>query len=224
MSKENTKTSENKLQKKVWILVENSCEYNDQDYDLRDGGEPIKAYQEQSNADAACEEVNYAKARSGDFPTSDKSVDYYKVVSLVVDDDQVANYKKTRAGVAEVRAKATAEACGLFDEGVAEIFEKYPKLDSFSFKAYTDYFNDGDTCRYHVHCDLDYGLTIKYDGEEIDADDDDQRTKEIESIGSEIRSFVQGFDEDDIMAMFGDHIEVTIDRNGAKAEEYSDHN
>lgn len=46
-----------------------------------------------------------------------------------------------------LRQKAEPAFRRLFDK----YFEAHPEVVALSFTAYTDYFNDGDTCYYHVH-------------------------------------------------------------------------
>ena len=56
-----------------------------------------------------------------------------------------------KAKVAELNKQVREESQRLLNEGFAEIFEKYPKLLSFSWNQYTPYFNDGDECTFRVN-------------------------------------------------------------------------
>lgn len=40
-------------------------------------------------------------------------------------------------------------------EAFKEVFDKFPLLESFGWPQYTPYFNDGDSCYFNVHCDLE---------------------------------------------------------------------
>ena len=109
-----------------------------------------------------------------------------------------------------------------FKEIAQELFDAHPSLDSFSFKAYTDYFNDGETCYFHVYllwiALADWGLLINGEDPEESEDSGDEETLAAVSI------FLQVFDEEIIREVFGDHIQVTVYRDGrAEVEDYTDH-
>ena len=44
----------------------------------------------------------------------------------------------------------------VFEDGCKNIFEKYPKIESFGWNQYTPYFNDGETCFFSVNTDWIY--------------------------------------------------------------------
>ena len=44
----------------------------------------------------------------------------------------------------------------LFLAGSKELFDKHEALDSFGFKAYSPYFNDGESCDFAAHTDDAY--------------------------------------------------------------------
>ena len=64
--------------------------------------------------------------------------------------------------------KKTAEA--MFHEGVKEIFELHPSLDSFGFKAYSPYFNDGEECTFSALTDYPYINGFDDDGSSMEED------------------------------------------------------
>ena len=44
---------------------------------------------------------------------------------------------------------------------VKPLFDKLPEvIKTIGWIQYTPYFNDGDECRFSVHCDIDYGIRI----------------------------------------------------------------
>ena len=67
------------------------------------------------------------------------------------------------AKMAAVRKQFQEEGQQLFGEAVKEIFEQYPILETVSFNGYVPYFNDGDTCVFHVN---DYSLTVNGQSED----------------------------------------------------------
>ena len=147
--------------------------------------------------------------------------------------------KKINEEIKSLRNKAMITVRDSFLEACGEIFNKYSDLKSFGFKAYTDFWNDGDAVSYHVHCDPEQ---LSINGEEIYGSElYDQISEEVwdkmanknipnskynvsvAEMVNEISSFISSFDEDLIKDVFGDHVEVTIGRKGIKIDEYIDH-
>lgn len=63
----------------------------------------------------------------------------------------------------------------MFTDGMTQLFEENPLLDSFGFTAYSPYFNDGDECVFHIHCDTDYGMYINgFSNDDKDTDEGGQ--------------------------------------------------
>ena len=105
-----------------------------------------------------------------------------------------------------------------------QIFEKYPLLESFSWTQFTPYFNDGDTCYFGVNTEpgLVYdGKKMNHYGElEDDIEIEDELEKKFNEISNEISKFIEAFDENDMEAMFGDHVEITVKKDTVEIEEY----
>lgn len=55
--------------------------------------------------------------------------------------------------LAQVKKEAQEEMRDLFTPMCADVFEKFPQLESFGWTQYTDNFNDGDVCNFNVHID-----------------------------------------------------------------------
>jgi hypothetical protein len=70
----------------------------------------------------------------------------------------------------EKRKALLAELKNEFAPMVAPLFEKHPKIESFSWTQYTPYFNDGDECVFSTN--FDYSLEINGENED-----------DIESLG-----------------------------------------
>ena len=56
----------------------------------------------------------------------------------------------------ELKDRLETEAQNLFTTTCTEIFANYPCLQSFSWRQYTPYFNDGDTCEFSAYTDSIY--------------------------------------------------------------------
>lgn len=132
-----------------------------------------------------------------------------------------------------LRDEARSKVKNFFIKGMNKIFEMYPEVKSVSWTQYTDYFNDGDECKFNVYND-DFQINgySDYDdeGEEgtIDVLDYDYKNGRIykyhkgEEIKNVISSFLNQLDEDDYKTMFGDHVKV-ISRKGEISTEEYDH-
>jgi hypothetical protein len=136
-----------------------------------------------------------------------------------------------KAKVAELNKQVREESQRLLNEGFAEIFEKYPKLLSFSWNQYTPYFNDGDECTFRVNVyslipdftdesaeDHDYeyskgdcewnSKTKKYDYSPLS----DEKKLNNEAY-DELVEIVNAIDDDTMKATYGNHITVTVSKN-----------
>jgi hypothetical protein len=149
----------------------------------------------------------------------------------------------------ELKTNYLDTAKQMFTDGAAELFNLHPKLDSFGFKAYSPYFNDGDECRFNIHADIDYGLYINgfdNDGEEAfesrenDVNVWDKHTHwdcsngyqnrvevkgdpEIDAMIKSVHDFIYSFDEDIWEELIGNHVVVRISRDGIETNEYTNH-
>jgi hypothetical protein len=129
-----------------------------------------------------------------------------------------------------------------FFKGAKQIFETCPQLDSVSWTQYTPFFNDGDTCEFSVNTGY-----LEVNGKYTDEDDSLSPTV-IKSRGTYNRNlgvyegrveepnpnynktlsdsvdmmskFLEVFDEDFYKSQFGDHVKVTITKEGIDTEEY----
>jgi hypothetical protein len=125
----------------------------------------------------------------------------------------------------------------LFKEGAQDIFDAFPRLRSFSWTQYTPYFNDGEECIFGVHAD--YGMRFRFANEAKVSDSTyfeedgtgytelsykvrrgEQEPTEDEAAMLAATELVTGVDEDTMKSLFGDHVEVTITREGIETTEY----
>jgi hypothetical protein len=109
----------------------------------------------------------------------------------------------------------------LFMKELNSVFEKDENLESFSFSQYTPYFNDGDYCTFSF-----MGLhEFKLLNEEEPADEWKYSTrgdKEKELVES-LDSLMNTIPSDILLGLFGDHVEVTINRDGTIEKDQMDH-
>ncbi len=149
------------------------------------------------------------------------------------------------------KAEAAKIAQDAFKDGAAELFAAHPKLDSFGWQQYTPYFNDGDECVFSARTDypningedsddLDALRETIYrptgrkitvpswrPGQTEERDEYENVPNasfdpELKAASDAVTEYLGGFDGDDFKEMFGDHMEITVSRDGSLvAEEYS---
>jgi hypothetical protein len=143
--------------------------------------------------------------------------------------------------------KKTAEA--MFHEGVKELFELHPSLDSFGFTAYSPYFNDGEECTFSAYIDDPYiNGYDQYEGSMEDRfeprEGDSNIWKKvghwdysngynnkvwvdgdpvIDAMVKDVKEFLKSFDDDVWQDLLGNHVIVRISKDGIETEDYSDH-
>lgn len=115
----------------------------------------------------------------------------------------------------------------------SEDFEKSKRIDSFGWRQYTPYFNDGDECIFRVN--TDYIYINEEDAEEIEwlGSDFDYKTKKYTptsetdvtefEVYRSIKEKLSAIPEDFFKDIFGDHVEITIHRDGRVETEEYDH-
>jgi len=116
------------------------------------------------------------------------------------------------------------------------LFDKSKKIESISWTQYTPYFNDGDLCTFRTNVDyvdvngvdvdeLDwYSWRTKYpddleklatEGKVIDWD-------EVKILG-EFKEVLSDIPEEFYEELFGDHVRITVSKNGTIDIEEYDH-
>lgn len=142
-------------------------------------------------------------------------------------------YRDVREKIAKARADAREAAKNLFAEGAKTLFEKYPELEGFTWNQYTPYFNDGDACEFGVNS---YSL-YTWGGRDAKSPDDDEyemyeeeeyyygETKDtpLALRWTDIRDFIEAFDEGDMKELFGDHKTVKVYRTGEVKTDFYEH-
>lgn len=156
--------------------------------------------------------------------------------------------KEIKENMLKMRADYMNAAQIEFKEAANGLFDKYPRLKSFSFEAYTNFFNDGDTCYFAAYVDYpdingfrnseNYGEDEDIDGledlvslgkrENYDSSSGKFITNpncdmEAATIYDEVKNFLRAFDYDFYKEMFGDHVRITVTKDKIETEEYTDH-
>ena len=149
--------------------------------------------------------------------------------------DMIAALNAVGARPAELTKQLESEAVAILRPLLEGFLKDHPSIESLKWTQYTPYFNDGETCEFHVH-----DLYVKpVDGDEDDGDyedgyvyvpspeyyTDDQLaergfTREsataLRDLGNALST-----NEEACLAAFGDHVEVIVTRDGIEVEEYS---
>lgn len=125
---------------------------------------------------------------------------------------------------AELQKQIQEESQAFFKEESKAIFDKFPEVKEFSWQQYTVYFNDGDTCSFHVR---DYTARIngeeEYNGEYDNAGESKAKAEKFDEAMEAVKELINSIEEDTMLTMFGDHAQVIVRRDGIEIEEYADH-
>lgn len=106
-----------------------------------------------------------------------------------------------------------------------ELFAAEPRLEGIQWTQYTPYFNDGDTCTFSVG---EAEVLIKSEGdggsEEYQYSDyylKGEAKKTFQEVKEKVDELFGFLDADIMLAVFGDHVQVTANAEGFNVEEYS---
>jgi hypothetical protein len=120
--------------------------------------------------------------------------------------------------------EANAVVKEAFSAASRELFEKHPEMDTFSWTQYTPHYNDGDQCEFHVRFEQEcisingcdsyeiYDYTEWVNGKLVLLPED--KIHSLNQAQKNVAEFLEEFDEGDYEAMFGDHCEVLVKRDG----------
>ena len=149
--------------------------------------------------------------------------------------DMIAALNAVGARRAELTKQLETEAVAILRPLLEGFLKDHPSIESLKWTQYTPYFNDGDTCEFHVH-----DLYVKPVGGDEDAGDYEDGYVYVPSpeyyTDSELaeRGFTResatafraldsalSANEEACLAAFGDHVQVIVTRDGIEVEEYS---
>lgn len=125
----------------------------------------------------------------------------------------------------QIQEEAAAAVKAIAAPGFELFMREHPNIEAIRWTQHTPYFNDGEECVFSVG-ELYYKL-VGADGEDEDdfeylssyskpeGFDQQQWFKDLEQLASAI----SGSDEE-MLAAFGDHVRVTVTKEGVDVEEY----
>lgn len=147
---------------------------------------------------------------------------------------------KLKFDLDQMKAAYTGRVVAHLNEIFKQFFEKYYVVESVQWTQYTDYFNDGETCHFHVH---EATLCLRKDPAESvhvigapSPEDDDIYDGEVGEWDLKNRPEFKELNVDfsnlqDLLFQskeqlehsFGDHKEVIVNRQGITIQEHEDH-
>ncbi len=137
-------------------------------------------------------------------------------------DEILSRKREIEKAIADARAELRATGGKFLVGHFAPLFVKYPDIKGLRWRAYTPYFNDGDACEFssrHQDANVLFGddpddLTDLDDGKESD-------WEKYKDAQVEFQAHFPELTDDDMEALFGDHVEVTLYPDRIETEEYS---
>ncbi len=132
--------------------------------------------------------------------------------------------------MAALHEQMKKEGQAAFNEAIKEVFEAHPEIEAFRWSQYTPYFNDGDTCEFGVNTDVDLLPVNKAPLPHVEKDKYRYRQEDEWYCGSngmpyEYEAASNDFSavlriEELMLALFGDHGQITCYRDRIEVEEY----
>lgn len=125
-----------------------------------------------------------------------------------------------------------------FGSMMSPLFEKSDKIESMGWRQYTPYFNDGDSCSFSVHepdqingeddSDIEwYDWRVSYYLKENRYKTEIEGNSKIDidacAAFLEFKELIESIPDDVLEDLFGDHVLVTVNRNGEVETEEYDH-
>lgn len=123
---------------------------------------------------------------------------------------------------AQASIKKQQEAFGQkgFHEAAMLLLNAHPTVESIRWEQYSPYFNDGEPCTFGIR-----SVYVKFIGVEDGGDNDDGLMSTYDDLPDDVNTSLESFDkflndmEDVAHTAFGDHQQVTIDREGVTLED-----
>lgn len=128
--------------------------------------------------------------------------------------EEIRFYEKTRQEVMEKIKE-------LLKEYFENLFNQYEEIQDVSWVQYTPYFMDGDTPYFSVYTDM-YDIYIN-DCRLEDHPSFNASLSELEKLYGNISNTLSCITNDLFGSMFGDHVKVTLHRDGKITQEHYDH-
>lgn len=156
--------------------------------------------------------------------------------------DKLELLKEKQSQISNLKNDVIELSSGIFEDFYKYIFEKYHTLESFGWTQYTPYFNDGDATIFNANTDYliindeyaedsDWFSQVKilnwgqwnyelktYEGR-IEEPNKDYNENLVNAY-NEIVDFLSHFDNDFYLSKFGDHAEITVNKDGFDISDY----
>jgi hypothetical protein len=150
--------------------------------------------------------------------------------------EMIATLNAIGARRAELTKQLEQEAVAILRPLLEGFLKDHPSIEALKWKQYTPYFNDGDECTFHVrelHVRMvgspddigDYGdgyvslpgsSSTYFDGSDFA---ELGGTRQLAGLLNDLESALHS-NEEACLAAFGDHVEVTVTRDGIEVDEY----
>lgn len=127
--------------------------------------------------------------------------------------------------------RLNALAKDVLTEACKELFAKHPDLTSFSWRQYTQYFNDGDATHFSAGTDK-WSLDVEVNGSQVWSENspeagEENPNEDVEDraaeLAEEIAKVLAIFEDEDYLRLFGDHARVRVTRDVIEIEAYTEH-
>lgn len=135
----------------------------------------------------------------------------------------MSEYKRIQEQMQELQKQRVKLCREFFEDEIEKFFTENPAVESFSWRQYTPYFNDGDPCEFGVCQSSDEVSVNDVVGWDVPVNppwsreraEEFNRARDVALATHEKVSTLLGqFNEDDLKMMFNDHSKVTVDANG----------
>lgn len=142
----------------------------------------------------------------------------------------MSNFAKLSEEFSKAKQYLMSKGKSMIENEFKAIFERHPEINAVKWTQYTPYFNDGEECIFGVH---DFSVANVTDPDRLSAwgEIDDEQEGEFvvgwnelkEKYGDirELESFASSdFGEDIFKDTFGNHVVVTVTREGIDVSDY----
>ena len=99
------------------------------------------------------------------------------------------------------------------------LFKDFPDLTSYSWTAYTPYFNDGDTCYFNSHHNDDWSFQVNEESVgDLDNHDDDDCWETL--VFDRVNDILNSMPDEFLQELFGDHVRIVVTKDKIDTEHY----
>ena len=145
-----------------------------------------------------------------------------------MEDTMLSEYLQLKNELELLRIKAVDIGEKHISSALRGLFDEYQWVESIGWTQYTPYFNDGDECIFSVYTEED---NIKVNGlsqwdmynYEEDFKEKNITVEMVDEVAVKASNILSILEDEDMKYMFGDHVEVSISRDGTVTTEHYDH-